>query len=133
MKFEDVLAAVNGFGRFQIMVIMISFFGRFTLPCHFFLNNFIGVVPDHHCDISLLEDGGRFRNLSQAEKLIVSIPVQEDGTLDSCRMFLEPQYHLLLNSSNSSGVATVPCQNGWVYYNSSFQSTLTSQVIYTHM
>lgn len=127
MKFENVLADIDGFGRFQIMIIVLSFLGRFTLPCHFMLSNFVAAVPSHHCDISSLDDGGMFMNLSQAERLIVSIPVEQDGTPSSCRMFPEPQYHLLLNSSNITDVLTVSCQNGWVYDNSTFKSTLTSQ------
>ncbi|XP_033479941.1 solute carrier family 22 member 7-like [Epinephelus lanceolatus] len=127
MKFENILENINGFGRFQIMIIFISFIGRFTMPCHFMLNNFIAAVPSHHCDISSLDDGGLFRNLSQAERLLVSIPVQDDGTPNSCQMFAEPQYHLLLNSSNMTEVPTVPCQNGWVYDNTTFKTTLTSQ------
>ncbi|XP_054460868.1 solute carrier family 22 member 7-like [Anoplopoma fimbria] len=127
MKFENILANINGFGRFQKMIIVISFIGRFTMPCHFMLNNFIGAVPSHHCDITSLDDGGFFRNLSRAERLAVSIPVKEDGSLNSCQMFAEPQYHLLLNSSNMTDLPTVPCQNGWVYDNTTFKSTLTSQ------
>ncbi|XP_070684241.1 solute carrier family 22 member 7-like [Pempheris klunzingeri] len=127
MKFENILADINGFGRFQVMIIVISFIGRFTMPCHFMLNNFIAAVPSHHCDISSLDDGGVFRNLSEAERFVVSIPVQQDGTPNSCQMFAEPQYHLLLNSSNITNLHTVPCQNGWVYDNSTFKSTLTSQ------
>ncbi|KAM8772704.1 solute carrier family 22 member 7-like [Acanthopagrus schlegelii] len=127
MKFENVLADINGFGRFQIMIIVISFIGRFTLPCHFMLNNFVAAVPSHHCDISSIDDGGLFGNLSHEEKLIVSIPVQRDGTPSSCQMFAGPQYHLLLNSSNISELPTVPCQTGWVYDNTTFKSTLTSE------
>ncbi|KAM3623180.1 uncharacterized protein V6R79_008064 [Siganus canaliculatus] len=127
MKFENVLADINGFGRFQIMIVVISFIGRFTLPCHFMLNNFIAAVPSHHCDISSLDDGGEFKNLSQSERLTVSIPNQEDGTLNSCQMYETPQYHLLLNSSNISALVTVPCKTGWVYDNSTFKSTLTSE------
>uniref|UniRef100_A0A8C4DTK1 Solute carrier family 22 member 6 n=1 Tax=Dicentrarchus labrax TaxID=13489 RepID=A0A8C4DTK1_DICLA len=127
MRFENVLADINGFGRFQIMIIVISFIGRFTMPCHFMLNNFIAAVPSHHCDISSLDDGGVFRNLSLTERLTVSIPVQEDGTPNSCEMFAEPQYHLLLNSSNTAEIPTVPCRTGWVYDNTTFKSTLTSQ------
>uniref|UniRef100_A0A8C2X5H0 Solute carrier family 22 member 7b, tandem duplicate 3 n=1 Tax=Cyclopterus lumpus TaxID=8103 RepID=A0A8C2X5H0_CYCLU len=127
MKFENILADINGFGRFQIMIIAISFIGRFTMPCHFLLNNFIAAVPSHHCDISSLDDGGFLRNLSQAERLTVSIPVKEDGSLNSCQMFAEPQYHLLQNASNMTDLRTVPCQNGWVYDNTTFKSTLTSQ------
>lgn len=131
MKFEDILTDVNGFGRFQKMIIVISFIGRFTLPCHFMLNNFISAVPSHHCDFSALDDGGTFENLSQAQRLVVSIPVLQDGTPSSCRMFAEPQYHLLVNSSNITDVPTVPCQNGWVYDNTTFKSTLTSEVTLT--
>ncbi|CAJ1052324.1 solute carrier family 22 member 7-like [Xyrichtys novacula] len=126
MKFEDVLAEVNGFGKFQIRTVLLTVIPRISLPLHFLLNNFIAAIPPHHCDISSLDDGGIFRNLSQAERLVVSIPVQEDGTKSSCQMFTEPQYHLLLNSSNITELQTVPCQDGWVYDNSTFKSTLAS-------
>ncbi|XP_073330496.1 solute carrier family 22 member 7-like [Pagrus major] len=127
MKFENVLDDINGFGKFQIMIIVISFIGRFTLPCHFMLSNFVAAVPSHYCDISSMDDIGRFRNLSHEEKLIVSIPVQKDGSPSSCQMFAEPQYDLLLNSSNIAELPTVPCQTGWVYDNTTFKSTLTSE------
>lgn len=128
MKFENVLADVNGFGRFQIMIIAISFIGRFTLPCHFMLNNFIAAVPSHRCDISALDDGGVFKNLSETERLVVGIPLQDDGTPSSCVMFAEPQYHLLSDSFNTTELPIAPCRNGWVYDNSTFKSTITSQV-----
>ncbi|XP_067440849.1 solute carrier family 22 member 7-like [Thunnus thynnus] len=127
MRFENILSDINGFGRFQKMIIVINFIGRFTMPCHFMLNNFIAAVPSHHCDISFLDDGGIFSSLSLSERLAVSIPVQEDGTLSSCEMFAEPQYHLLFNSSNITDLPTVSCQHGWVYDNRTFKSTLTSQ------
>ncbi|XP_059196834.1 solute carrier family 22 member 7-like [Centropristis striata] len=127
MKFDNVLAEVNGFGKFQIRTILLMVIPRMTLPFHFLLNNFIAVIPSHHCDISSLDDGGLFRNLSQAERLVVSIPVQEDGTPDSCLMFAEPQYQLLLNSSNTTELPTVPCQNGWVYDNTTFKSSLATE------
>ncbi|XP_034044038.1 solute carrier family 22 member 7-like [Thalassophryne amazonica] len=127
MTFENILSDINGFGTFQIMILANSFIGRFTLPCHFMLNNFIAAVPAHHCNFSSLDDGSMFQNLSAAERRTVSIPVQEDGTPSSCYMFTEPQYHLLLNSSNSADAPVVPCQNGWVYDNSTFKTTITSE------
>nr|XP_020457695.1 solute carrier family 22 member 7-like [Monopterus albus] len=127
MKFENVLAEVNGFGRFQVRMIILLIISRMTLPFHFLLNNFIAAIPSHHCDISSLNDGDFFRNLSQAERLVVSIPIQEDGTPNSCRMFADPQYHLLLNSSNMTEITTVPCQNGWVYDDTTFKSTLATE------
>jgi len=132
MKFDNVLAEVNGFGRFQIRTILLLVIPRMTLPFHFLLNNFIAVIPSHHCNISSLDDGGIFRNLSQEERLIVSIPVQQDGSLNSCQMFEEPQYHLLLNATNTTDLHTVPCQSGWVYDNTTFKSTLATEVSYLH-
>uniref|UniRef100_A0A3Q2E4C7 Solute carrier family 22 member 7b, tandem duplicate 2 n=1 Tax=Cyprinodon variegatus TaxID=28743 RepID=A0A3Q2E4C7_CYPVA len=123
-KFENVLADIDGFGKFQIMIIVINFVGRVTLPCHFVLNNFAAATPAHYCYVSFQGD---FDNLSQAEKMTVSIPMEKDGKPSSCRMFAEPQYHLLLNSSDSSDAPTVPCQNGWVYDNTTFKSTITSE------
>ncbi|XP_034044054.1 solute carrier family 22 member 7-like [Thalassophryne amazonica] len=127
MKFENVLADVDGFGRFQIRMIVLMVIPRFALPFHFLLNNFIADIPSHHCDISGVDHRGVFRNLSLAQRLAVSIPIQEDGTPRTCEMFAEPQYHLLLNSSNMTDVLIVPCQNGWVYDNSTFASTLATQ------
>ncbi|XP_072239937.1 solute carrier family 22 member 7-like [Leuresthes tenuis] len=127
MKFDNVLAEVNGFGRFQISTILLLVIPRMTLPFHFLLNNFIAVIPSHHCNISSLDDGGIFRNLSQEERLIVSIPVQQDGSLNSCQMFVEPQYHLLGNATNTTDLPTMPCQSGWVYDNTTFKSTLATE------
>ncbi|XP_072320323.1 solute carrier family 22 member 7-like [Eucyclogobius newberryi] len=129
VKFEDILSDINGFGRFQIMIVVLNFIGRFTLPCHFMLNNFIAAVPAHHCDYSHLDDTDRFMNLTLVEKRAVSIPMGKDGIPNSCKIFEEPQYHLLVNPTNVSyaGISTVPCPKGWVYDNTTFKSTLTSQ------
>ncbi|XP_076583634.1 solute carrier family 22 member 7-like [Chaetodon auriga] len=127
MKFDNVLAEVDGFGRFQLTTFLLLVIPRITLPFQFLLNNFIADIPSHHCDISSLDDGGVLGNLSQAERLIVGIPVQEDGTPNSCEMFAEPQYHLLLNSSNITELPTVPCQSGWTYDNTTFKSTLATE------
>ncbi|KAM4594444.1 solute carrier family 22 member 7-like [Fundulus diaphanus] len=127
MKFENVLVEVNGFGRFQIRMILLLVIPRVTLPFHFLLNNFITVIPSHHCDISSLDDGERFRNLSLEDKLVVGVPSQSDGSPSLCQMFPEPQYHLLYNSTNATDLPTIPCQNGWVYDNSTFKSTLATE------
>ncbi|KAL7403702.1 hypothetical protein ABVT39_003900 [Epinephelus coioides] len=126
MKFDNILSEINGFGKFQIRLFLIQIFARMTLPCHFLLNNFMAAVPSHHCNITALDDGGIFGNLSQPEKLAAGVPTEPDGTLSSCQMFLKPQYHLVgLNSSEDASI--VQCQNGWVYDNSTFKSTLVTE------
>lgn len=126
MSFDNALAVAGGFGKFQLWLIFLTIPARATLPLNYLLNNFIGVVPSHHCNVDSLDDGGAFGNLSQEEKLRVSIPVGQGGMPDSCVMFAEPQYHLLLqNSSNATGLPTVSCQRGWVYDNPLRNSLVT--------
>ncbi|KAM7385221.1 hypothetical protein PAMP_001315 [Pampus punctatissimus] len=127
MKFESILEEINGLGPFQFIIIMLLCSSRIVLPCHFLLNNFIAVIPPHHCDISTLDDEELFRNLTQTQRLTVSIPVREHGDPKSCEMFAEPQFQLLSNSSNSTDLHTVRCQSGWVYDNSTFTSTLATE------
>lgn len=128
MKFETILEEINGFGPFQIAMLILVSVPRLVLPCHFLLNNFIAGVPPHHCDISTLDDGTLFRNLTQEQRLTVSIPVQGDGIPKSCEVFARPQLQLLSNSSNSTDLPTVQCQSGWVYDNSTFTSTIATEV-----
>ncbi|XP_068184042.1 uncharacterized protein [Antennarius striatus] len=126
VTFESILEDINGFGPFQITIIILLYTPRMVLPGHFLLNNFIGVLPPHHCDISTLNNGP-FRNLTEQQRLTVSIPVQEDGSPKSCEMFAEPQFQLLANTSNSSDLPTVHCGSGWVYDNSTFTSTIATE------
>ncbi|KAF4084524.1 hypothetical protein AMELA_G00129730 [Ameiurus melas] len=122
MKFEDLLEELDGFGRFQKMILFLSFIGRFTLPCHFLLNNYIGAIPPHHCALSSV-DG----NLTHEQRMTISIPKQEDGTFTSCHMFSEPQFHLLGDELSVTNASVVECQNGWTFDNSSFISTLATE------
>ncbi|KAJ8361573.1 hypothetical protein SKAU_G00180980 [Synaphobranchus kaupii] len=113
MKFENLLAEIDGFGKFQFLIVLLLLIPRWTLPGHFLLNNFIAAIPDHRCDIRGLDDGEVFANLTQDQRLTVSIPAQDDGSLSSCKMFREPQFHLLYNSSNATEIPAVPCVE-WV-------------------
>ncbi|NXX20999.1 S22A7 protein, partial [Podargus strigoides] len=126
MKFEDLLLETGGFGRFQILILLILCLPRINLPMHFLLHNFLAATPSHHCAIPYQE---AFVNLSMEEVLLISIPREPDGTLRSCEMFSQPQFHLLLNSSlqpeNSSIIQH--CQHGWVYDHSQFTSTISTQ------
>uniref|UniRef100_A0AAX7SV33 Major facilitator superfamily (MFS) profile domain-containing protein n=1 Tax=Astatotilapia calliptera TaxID=8154 RepID=A0AAX7SV33_ASTCA len=127
MKFDSILAEINGFGKFQIALVLIQILSRITLPCHFLLNNFMAAVPSHHCNIDALDTGAVFGNLTLDQKLAVGIPAERDGTPSSCQMFSEPQYEYLLGSNSSKGSFTVQCQNGWVYDKSTFKSTLATE------
>lgn len=129
MKFERILEEIDGFGPFQIVIMVLLCSPRIVLPCHFLLNNFIAAVPPHRCDVSTLDDGGIFTNLTHQQRLTVSVPQREDGAPRSCEMFAEPQLQLLYNGpNNGSELPTVQCQSGWVYDTSTFTSTLATEV-----
>ncbi|XP_076142221.1 solute carrier family 22 member 7-like isoform X1 [Alosa pseudoharengus] len=127
MKFESILSEINGFGKFQLMIVLIQSVSRITLPAHFLLNIFIAAVPSHHCDTdSWLAKDLVFKNLTLDQRRNVSFPVEEDGAPSSCLMYSKPQYHLLFNNSNTTNPTTEPCK-GWVYDNSTFKSTLATE------
>lgn len=128
MNFDDILSEINGFGKFQIVLFLIQVLSRISLPCHFLLSNFIAAIPPHHCDVSGLEDGGSFGNLTSDQKVIVGIPKEQDGAPSSCLMFPGPQYQYLFSSNTSEEAFPIKCHNGWVYDKSIFQSTLATEV-----
>ncbi|XP_069092476.1 solute carrier family 22 member 7-like [Pleurodeles waltl] len=150
MKFEELLLDAGGFGRFQVFTLLLLAIPRTTIPLHFLLNNFLAVVPPHRCALPDLEG---FGNLTEEELLLISIPREPDGTFSSCRMYGEPQWHLLENytwgpPNNSTwrpskistwetpGASTCgppnaftvqSCQHGWTYDHSQFTSTIATQ------
>lgn len=128
MKFENILEEVNGFGPFQLLTLVLVTVPRIVMPAHFLLNNFIAWTPPHHCDISSLDGQGLFGNLSWERRLAVSVPLGRDGKPGSCEMFAEPQLQLLDNRSGGADLPTVGCRSGWVYDNTTFTSTIATEV-----
>ncbi|XP_078503413.1 solute carrier family 22 member 7-like [Lissotriton helveticus] len=142
MKFEDLLLEAGGFGRFQVLILILIAIPRITLPLHFFLDNFLTAVPPHRCT---LQGQDAFGNLTEEELHLISIPREPDGTFSSCKMYREPQWHLLENSTwrrpkdytggppntstwrppNSSSLQG--CQHGWTHDHSQFKSTIVTQ------
>ncbi|XP_016890631.1 solute carrier family 22 member 7-like [Cynoglossus semilaevis] len=128
MKFDDILSEINGFGKFQIMLVLMQMLSRITLPCHFLLNNFMAAVPDHHCNLTSLDDGDAvFRSLTAEQKVAAGIPTEKHGSPSSCRMYVQPRYQNYSGNSSSEDEGSVHCQNGWVYDNSTFKSTLATE------
>ncbi|XP_063775478.1 solute carrier family 22 member 7-like [Pseudophryne corroboree] len=126
LNFDDLLIEAGGFGRFQVLTLLILCIPRIIIPLHFLQHIFISAVPPHHCAIPNLENTG---NLSQEELLLINIPREADGTFSSCTMYSQAQPHLLLNRSqkmvNESLVEG--CHHGWTYDVSVFSSTTASE------
>ncbi|XP_008103110.1 solute carrier family 22 member 7 [Anolis carolinensis] len=130
MNFEDLLQEVGGFGNFQVLILLLLCFPRLLLPMHFLLHNFLAAIPPHHCNITY-ED--QLANLTKQEVWFISIPRDSEDVFSSCKMFSEPQFHLLVNSTKEAANTTTNitavqnCQHGWIYDQSQFTSTIATQ------
>ncbi|XP_072356423.1 solute carrier family 22 member 7-like [Scyliorhinus torazame] len=124
MKFEDLFDEVGGFGRFQVIVLLMLCSPRLFLPWNFLLHNFLSAVPPHHCQLTAQD----LLNLTQEDRLLAAIPKEEGGSLSACKMYSTPQLYNsteTLRQHNQSMI--VGCQNGWEYNQSQFTSTLATE------
>ncbi|XP_071995934.1 solute carrier family 22 member 7 [Engystomops pustulosus] len=127
LSFDDLLHEAGGFGRFQVLTLLILCIPRIILPLHFLQHIFISAVPPHHCTIPDHRNPG---NLSQEDLLLINIPQEPDGSFSSCQMFSEPQPQLLLNRSQGMMVnesLVESCNQGWDYDHTTFLSTTVTQ------
>ncbi|KAM9302328.1 solute carrier family 22 member 20-like [Gastrophryne carolinensis] len=112
MGFNDLLQTVGGLGLFQVFNTTILFIPMFFVACHNFLQNFTAAVPAHRCRIPALDDTLVAYNLSSITENLIS---------KSCERFKDAEFGPWTN------VTTESCQNGWVYDNSVFSSTIVTE------
>ncbi|XP_013370495.1 PREDICTED: solute carrier family 22 member 13-like [Chinchilla lanigera] len=68
----------------------------------------------HHCSVAWVQN--HTLNLSAAEQLALSIPLDASGQPDSCLMFRPPPDNASLEDILSHRFnETQPCENGWDY------------------
>uniref|UniRef100_UPI00398E4170 solute carrier family 22 member 6-A-like n=1 Tax=Pristiophorus japonicus TaxID=55135 RepID=UPI00398E4170 len=134
MGFADILEIVGSVGKFQIIHVTLLAFPVLILASHNLLQNFVAVVPDHHCAIRLEANGSRYGNATdklQTEELLrVFIPLDQERQLEKCRVYSSPQWHLLDLSKkrgNSTGNDTQMCTDGWTYDSSNFKATIVTE------
>ncbi|XP_056140967.1 solute carrier family 22 member 6 [Lampris incognitus] len=148
MGFADLLEEVGGFGRFQWLHVTLISIPGLLIASQNLLNNFTAGIPAHHCRLlanhTALSTTSSSHNLSAAEVhewryLHAFIPLDPSGTkLDKCRRYVEPQWHLVDNTTgpglpvapptpNSTGPQTEECVDGWTYERTEFLATIVSE------
>lgn len=126
MAFTDLLDALGGVGRFQLVYTALLLLPCSLLACHNFLQNFTAAVPRHHCQSpanhTVATDNG------SGAWLRATVPLDRLGAPEPCRRFTEPQWALLSPNASVHGAATEGCHDGWVYDRSVFPSTIVTEV-----
>ncbi|XP_036286320.1 solute carrier family 22 member 20-like isoform X2 [Pipistrellus kuhlii] len=116
MAFSDLLDALGGVGRFQLLYTGLLLLPCSLLACHNFLQNFTAAVPPHHCR----GPAGAPANGSEA-------PRGPPGAPDPCRRLPEPPRAPLSPNASAPGAATEGCLDGWVYDRSVFPATIVTE------
>ncbi|XP_043073918.1 organic cation transporter protein [Puntigrus tetrazona] len=108
MNFDQLLATVGGFGRYQKLLYVWICLPQIFLAFHMMASVFTGATPPHRCRGPGTEDASlTFGNLS-----IALLP----GRADSCAA---------VSGKNRSARST--CETGWVYSHEIFQSTTVTE------
>ncbi|XP_054752659.1 organic cation transporter protein-like isoform X2 [Lytechinus pictus] len=134
MKFDDILATVGEFGRYQHRLYLILDVFKFTISWAEFIHIFIEAPVDHWCATpeldSLCEKNGMLTDteacvLAQKERSIPS-----NHTPDGKLVYAQcEKYNMsgvgfwpVTDQSNYSS-ETMYCDSGWVYNDSQYQTT----------
>ncbi|XP_059412345.1 solute carrier family 22 member 13 [Carassius carassius] len=113
MNFDQLLATIGGFGRYQKLLYVWICLPQIFLAFHMMASVFTGATPPHHCWGSGMENASlTVDNLSDVNLSISLLP----GHADSCTA---------VSGKNHSTHST--CETGWVYSHEIFQRTTVTE------
>uniref|UniRef100_A0A1A8H2S3 Major facilitator superfamily (MFS) profile domain-containing protein n=1 Tax=Nothobranchius korthausae TaxID=1143690 RepID=A0A1A8H2S3_9TELE len=108
MNFDQILAAIGGFGKYQKILYIWICLPQILLAFHMMASVFTGATPPHHCQEG---SSSGIRN----QTFIPGSVTGNASLLDVSCFFLENQ------------TERVPCVQGWVYSQEVFQSTTVTE------
>ncbi|XP_072178656.1 organic cation transporter protein-like [Diadema setosum] len=135
MKFDDILLTIGGFGRYQIWTYNLCCLFAFLTAFHLLVSVFLMGSSDHWCkipewdNVNCSEWGYNTSEECQLAKRDVAIPytVSDDTgdvIFEKCERYQLSAEDEFFPDLNLTGHDVVPCDAGWVYDKSVFQSTV---------
>ncbi|XP_045759989.1 solute carrier family 22 member 13 isoform X2 [Mirounga angustirostris] len=113
-RFAQVLAEIGDFGRFQVQLLILLSIPNFLCAYYMFAQVFMIQDEAHHCSVAWVKN--HTLNLSAAEQLTLSVPLDAAGKPESCLMFQPPPDGASLEDILSHRFnGTQPCEAGWEY------------------
>ncbi|KAL7833399.1 hypothetical protein AOLI_G00283590 [Acnodon oligacanthus] len=117
MEFEaKVYPQIGGFGRYNRVVTVFSWFPNFAVSLNLFCDVFFTLVPEsYHCkpDPSLLPSTLLLSNFSRQAYLNLTIPWVNGSGLSHCELYRYPTN--LSNLTEKVHREVVPCTRGWQF------------------
>ncbi|MBZ3883332.1 Solute carrier family 22 member 13 [Sciurus carolinensis] len=113
-QFAQVLTEIGDFGRFQIQLTILTSIPNFLSPFYVFCQAFMVLDETHYCSVAWVKN--HTLNLSVAEQLALSVPLDAEGRPESCLMFRPPPSDASLEDILSHRFnETQPCETNWHY------------------
>ncbi|XP_029796424.1 solute carrier family 22 member 13 [Suricata suricatta] len=113
-QFAQALAEMGEFGRFQVQLVILLSVPNFLCAYHMFAQVFMIQHETHYCSVAWVKN--HTLNLSAAEQLALSVPLDAAGNPESCLMFRPPPAHASLGDILGRRFnETQPCEAGWEY------------------
>ncbi|XP_068160675.1 solute carrier family 22 member 13-like [Antennarius striatus] len=111
-SFGQVLKEIGEFGLFQKRLLIASCVPSMLCAFVTFGDIFTGMSFPHHCNTDWIL--GRGPNLTEEEQKNLTLPVNEDGSFESCKMFTPVDWDL--ETIEAYGInSTTGCTDGWDY------------------
>ncbi|KAM4549677.1 solute carrier family 22 member 13 isoform 1-T1 [Fundulus diaphanus] len=119
MHFDQILSAIDGFGKYQKILYVWICLPQILLAFHMMVSIFTGATPPFRCRETSSSPGAGNQTLLLSDAFAGNLSLSEHSTCFSSEALP------LLEGDN--GTERVPCGHGWVYSKEIFQSTTVTE------
>ncbi|XP_071818787.1 organic cation transporter protein-like isoform X2 [Apostichopus japonicus] len=133
MKYDDILYKIGEFGIYQKCIFLLVSTCTLFAPMNVVTQVFTAGETDHWCDVQVWNNCTACQGSElqcEALRQNLSIPINEEGVLDQCNQYdietVDDCSEVLSQGVWNASNDIIPCDNGWVYDKSQYDSTIIS-------